>query len=98
MGFDVDPKKVICRYKQKVIINDLVGNYNGEVDFASDEVPNGRGVFQAENGFKFLGYFEHGKLGDGKCVIFDPQNAEYSACTRWHTDDGTLYEKGVKLG
>ncbi len=45
MGFDVDPKKVICRFKQKVIINDLVGNYNGEVDFASDEVPNGRGVF-----------------------------------------------------
>ena len=31
-------------------------------------------------------------------MIFDPQNQEYSACVRWHTDDSHFYEKGVKLG
>ncbi len=44
MGEDIDPKKVICKHKQKVIVSDLPGFYNGEVDIAT-EIPHGRGVF-----------------------------------------------------
>jgi hypothetical protein len=82
MGFEIDPARVICKFRKQILVEGISGFYAGEFDIKTN-LPDGRGVFQGENGIRFLGYFEEGKFGAGKCVRIDSKAKEYSVCTQW---------------